>query len=177
MSIEELVNPLDEIPEKHYRFESNSLYGWLVNTGSGIIYYTLTYGTQELATGGDLNKVVKTRLIGGVVHSIVRGPVGLLRDYVAKKRNVTKESPLIDKIKVNLIAITPMQSVVYAGMLIGGMALSGDWDWVSSGVAYAIGIGTGAAHAVIYGNLEDKSREFFGIRPAISEKSSTVQYK
>ena len=83
----------------------------------------------------------------------------------------------MDKIKVNLLAITPVQAVIYGGMLAGAMAWSGKWDLKSSLYAWGIGVGTGAVHAVIYGDLQDKARRLFGIRPAIAKKDSIVQYK
>ena len=145
-------------------------YKYCVDVASGWTYYTPLYALQEFASGKDLETIVKTRLIGLVAHSIAMRPTGLARDYVAKKLNVTKDSPLKDKIKVNVISVTPIQLVVYAGMVIGGMAWSGNYDWKSSTLAWVIGVGVGAAHSLAYGPFQDKFRNSFGIPPAINKK-------
>lgn len=154
--------------QTNLKLAENPVYKYGVDVLSGWIYYTPTYAAQELIAGKDIDTVVKTRLIGMVAHTISIRPMGLLRNYVAKKWNVTSESSLTDKIKVNLVAITPVQAVVYAGMLAGGMAWSGHYDWKSSLYAWVVGVGLGVAHSIPYGFTQDKIRRFFGVTPAIT---------
>ena len=136
---------------------------------SGWTYYTPTYALQEAIAGKDLDTIVKTRTIGILAHAISIRPMGLLRNYLADKWKVTKESSLRDKIKVNLVAITPIQAVVYAGMLAGGMSWSGNYDIKSSVYAWTMGVGLGALHSIPYGFVQDKIRTMFGVKPAIKK--------
>lgn len=140
---------------------------YCVDTMSGWLYYTPTYALQELASGKDIETIAKTRALGLVGHAIAMRPVGMLRNYAAKKMNVTANSPAIDKIKVNVVSVTPVQSVVYGGMLVGGMAWSDEWNWKASAIAWGIGVGLGAVHSIFYGPVQDKVRKYFGIAPAI----------
>src|SRR3989344_1271429 len=110
--------------ETHGKVAGSPLYQYGIDVLSGWMYYTPTYALQELAAVKDIETIVKTRLIGMAVHAAVMRPVGLLRNYVAKKWDVNQDSPLIDKMKVNLVTVTPVQAVAYAGMLAGGMAWS-----------------------------------------------------
>ncbi len=150
----------------------DTFYKYLVDVFSGWLYYTPTYAVQELAAGKDLETVIKTRLIGMAAHALVMRPTGLLRDYLAAKWGVTKESSLADKVKVNLVAVTPLQAVVYAGLLAGGMAWSGNYDFKSSLYAWTVGTALGAFHAILYGFVQDLVRKFSGVKPAIDEKES-----
>lgn len=151
-------------------FATSPSYKYAVDVLSGWLYYTPTYALQELAAGKDLDTVVKTRTIGMAAHALAMRPIGMLRNYVAQRWGVTQESPLIDKMKVNLAAVTPIQSVVYGGMLAGGMAWSGNWDWESSAYAWGMGVALGVLHAVPYGFVQDGVRTLFGVRPAIASK-------
>ena len=167
-----LENLLGNVKEKWLetcvKLAENPVYKYGVDVLSGWVYYTPTYAVQELAAGKDIDTVVKTRLIGMVAHTVAMRPIGLLRNYVAKKWNVTPESPLVDKMKVNLVAVTPIQAVVYAGMLAGGMAWSGNYDVKSSVYAWTIGVGLGTLHSIPSGFVQDRVRRFFGIKPAIA---------
>ncbi len=145
----------------------DSIYLYMVDVASGWAYYTPTYAAQELLCGKDIETTIKTRAIGLVAGALVARPVGLIRNYVANKMNVTKDSPTIEKIKVNFISVTPIQAIVYAGMLGGGMAWSGNYDLKSSALAWSVGIGVGALHSIPYGYFQDKFRKFFGVNPAI----------
>lgn len=154
------------------RLAESAIYRYGIDVFSGWIYYTPTYAIQELVAGKDVDTVIKTRLIGMAAHAIAMRPVGLLRDYMAKKWNVTRQSPLSDKVKVNLVAVTPPQAVVYGGMLVGGMAWSGNYDVKASMYAWGIGIALGALHSIPYGFVQDKVRQFFGIKPAIAAQGA-----
>ena len=157
------------------KFSENPVYKYAVDVLSGWGYYTPTYAAQELAVGKDIETVFRTRLLGMAVHMVVMRPSGLLRNYVAKKWNVTQDSSLVDKIKVNLVAITPLQAVTYAGMLAGGMAWSGHYDIneiKSSAYAWIIGVGLGVLHAIPYGFIQDKVRTFFGVKPAFAARET-----
>ena len=168
-----LENIIDNIKEKHRERAAKvveGLYNYSVDVLSGWLYYTPTYALQEIAAGKDLDTIAKTRAIGLAAHMIMMRPTGLLRNYFANKWNVTKESSFLDKMKVNLVAVTPLQSVAYASMLVGGMAWSGNYDWKASLYAWIVGVGLGALHAFPYGYVQDKVRSFCGVAPAIAEK-------
>ena len=146
----------------------NSKYQYAVDVLSGWTYYTPVYAAQELLAGKDIETVVKTRLIGMAAHTVAMRPIGLLRNHFAQKWNVTSESSFVDKLKVNVVAVIPVQAVVYAGMLFGGMAWSGQYDWKASAYAWGMGVALGAVHSFPYGSVQDKVRTFFGIKPAIA---------
>ncbi|MBI5065945.1 L-alanine exporter AlaE [Candidatus Woesearchaeota archaeon] len=170
MSLEDKIKFLKEKwLETTVKFADNNFYKYSVDVVSGWVYYTPTYALQEAIVGKDLDTIVKTRALGLLAHAIAMRPMGLLRNYVANKWNVTKKSPLKDKIKVNLVAITPIQSIVYAGMISGGMVWSGKYDLKSSIYAWCVGVGLGALHAIPYGFVQDAARNIFGIKPAIKK--------
>jgi hypothetical protein len=179
MGIENLVEKFnDKLLEVAVKLSDPATYKrYGVDVLSGWIYYTPTYALQELVAGKDSEAILKTRLIGLGVHAIVMRPVGMVRNYVAKKWNVTKDSSAWDKIKVNLIGVTPIQSVAYAGMLIGGMAWSDEWNWGASAIAWGIGVGIGAGHSIPYGFVQDKIRKVFGVKPAIAKKENLSESK
>jgi len=177
MGLEDIIESAKEKwLETSVKLAENSVYKYGVDVLSGWLYYTPTYAAQELAAGKDIDTIIKTRLIGMVAHAVAMRPIGLLRNYVAKKWNVTQDSSLVDQMKVNLVAITPVQAVVYAGMLAGGMAWSGNYDVKSSVYAWTIGVGLGALHSIPYGFVQDRVRRFFGIKPAICANEPTTTY-
>ena len=177
MGLEKLLEGVkDKWLKTSVKVVKSSIYQYGVDVLSGWLYYTPTYAAQELAVGKDVETIVKTRLIGMAVHAIAMRPVGLLRNYVAKKWDVNQDSPLIDKMKVNLVTVTPVQAVAYAGILAGGMVWSGNYDLKSSVYAWTIGVGLGALHSIPYGFVQDKVRKFFGVKPAIGAKEITTPY-
>ena len=106
MSLDTLVTDVKEKwLETTVKLSENSLYRYAVDVGSGWTYYTPVYAAQELASGKDIDTIVKTRLIGLAAHAVAMRPAGLLRNYMAKKWKVTSESPLIEKIKVNVAGV------------------------------------------------------------------------
>ncbi len=179
MGLEKLLeNAKDKWLETSVKLAESPAYQFGVDVLSGWLYYTPTYAAQELAVGKDVETVIKTRLIGLVAQAVAMRPVGLLRNYVAKKWGVTKESSLVDQMKVNLVAVTPPQAIVYGGMLAGGMAWSGNYDLESSLYAWGVGVGLGTLHSIPYGFVQDKVRKFFGVKPAIRENEiSSVEDK
>jgi hypothetical protein len=177
MTLEDTIGALkDKWLETTVKLSNNSAYRYSVDVVSGWLYYTPTYALQEAIAGKDLKTIAKTRLLGLGVQAVFLRLTGLCRNYYAKKWGVTKESPLMDKIKVNFVATTPIQAVAYAGLLAGGMALSGKWDWKSTLFAWGVGTVLGAFHSIPYGYVQDATRRFFGIRPAIAEKETTTPY-
>ncbi len=148
-----------------------------VDIMSGWIYYTPTYALQEFICGNDLETITKTRVIGLAAQAIAMRPVGMLRDYVANKKEITEESKLIDKMKVNLIAVTSPQSVIYAGMLLGGMAWSGEYNWGPAISAWAVGTSLGAIHSLAYGPFQDIFRKKMKVEPAIKPAKSLYNLK
>ena len=172
MGLESLLENAKELYLKTtIQLSDNPVYQYSVDFLSGWLYYTPMYAAQELAVGKDVETVVKTRLIGLAAQAIAMRPVGLLRNYVAKKWGITKESSLVDQMKVNLVAVTPIQAVVYGGMLAGGMAWSGNYDWKSSLYAWGMGVVLGALHSIPYGFVQDKVRKSFGVKAAIDHKN------
>lgn len=149
-------------------------YKYAVNVSSGWLYYTTTYGLQELATGNDLETIVETRKIGMLVQTVAMPLIGLLRNKIAEKRGVTKESSLLERMKVNALAILPIQAFAYTGMLLGGMANTGNWDWKSAAAAWTVGMLTAVPHSLVYGPIQDSYRKFFGVQPAIKQTQSTT---
>lgn len=123
--------------------------------------------TAELICGADLETITRTRGIGLVAHAIIMGPVGKLRNYTAERWNVTRESSFLEKLKINLVALTPPQAVVYGGMLVAGMTWSGESDWKAAAAAWTLGVGVGAFHAFPYGWFQDRFRRVCGIEAAI----------
>ncbi len=172
-----LENLLDGIKEKWLettvKLSENSVYKYGVDALSGWVYYTPTYAVQELACGKDLDTVIKTRLIGLGSHLLTMRPIGLLRNYAARHWNVTQESSLLDKMKVNVVAVAPLQAVTYGAMLVGSMAWSGNYDWKATTYAWGIGVTLGVFHSIPYGYVQDKIRTFFGIKPAIGKSGVT----
>ncbi len=75
--------------------------------------------------------------------------------------------------KVNVVAVAPVQAVTYGAMLMGSMAWSGNYDWKATTYAWAIGVTLGIFHSIPYGFFQDKTRKFFGIKPAIKASVET----
>ena len=183
MELEKIVESLkNKWLDKTVELAENRVYRYGVDVASGWIYFTPTYAVQEVVAkyihqgfvnNEDIDAIVKTRVIGLLAHAIAMRPIGLLRKYVADKWGVTKDSSIVDKIKVNLVAFTPIQAPVYAGMLAGGMVWSGNYDIKSSVYAWTIGVGLGALHSFPYGFFQDKVKKFCGIKPAIGEKEKS----
>jgi hypothetical protein len=142
-------------------------YKYSVDVVSGWLYYTPTGIVQEMLAGKDMHAIVATRTLGLVAHATTIRPIGLVRNMVAAKLNVTKSSPFLDKVKVNLIGVTPIQSVTYSAMLLGGMAWAGVYDWEASARAWVITVGLGVLHSFPYGWFQDRVRRFFNVQPAI----------
>ncbi len=198
MGSEETLNAAPETETTAPRsLAQNKLYQSFVDVLSGWLYYTPTYAIQELASGKEFDTVAKTRLIGMAAHAIAMRPIGLLRNYVARKWGVTPESPIVDKMKVNLVAVAPIQAVVYAGMLVGGMMWSGESENVrnavdqffqtmdpaqltgnktimSSAYAWALGVGLSIPHSIPYGYFQDRVRGTMGIKPAIARAETAT---
>ena len=124
-------------------------------------------------------------------------PVGKIRNYVAQKMQVTKESPIRDQIKVNFIGITPIQAVAYGLMIYSTGAFEVDpeisnmnelqkitYRAIEKGanffgtklpsigtVTWVAGTVLGAIHSVFAGPVQDKVRKYFGVEQAIKESS------
>lgn len=146
---------------------ATSLYNYVVDVASAWTYYTPAYALQEFVAGKDPETIVKTRAIGLVAHAIAMRPVGMLRNYTANKWGVTAESSQLDKMKVNLVSVVPIQAATYAGMLVGGMAWSGNYDFKSSLIAWGMGVSLGLLHAMPYGWFQDKFKKLCNVKPAI----------
>lgn len=136
---------------------------YIVDVSSGWTFFTPIYGAMEsFVVGMDSEKVLKSRLAGLVGHAIAMRPTGLLRNALAKKWNVTKESPFYKKWAVNACAQTPIQAVIYTGMLIySGASL----DEIK--VALPIGLAIAFPLFEPFGWWMDTWRKFWGKKPAI----------
>lgn len=150
--------------------KSLSLYLYGVDVGSGLTYYTPMYAGQELISGKDIDTVINTRLLGIIGLGIGLRPVGKLRNYFAKRWNVNKDSSFLEKLKLNAAAILPIQAGVYGSMLIGGMAISDNWEWAATGTAYGLGMSVAAFHTFPFGWFQDKFRKVMGVKPAVRGK-------
>src|SRR3989344_9031233 len=144
-----------------------------VDVASGWSYYTPVYAVQEAIAGKELDSIAATRAIGLAMHAVATRPIGKVRNYFANKWNITKESSFSKKLGLNLVAVTPIQAVAYAGMLLGGMVISGKYDWDSSVKAWIVGTGLGALHAFPYGSFQDGFRRLCGVQPAIKDLQIT----
>lgn len=91
---------------------------YLVDVSSGWTFFTPIYAMMEhYVVGMDSGKVFDSRSAGLVAHAIAMRPTGMLRNKLAKKWDVTKESPWYKKVAVNVCAGTPIQAVMYTGIL------------------------------------------------------------
>ncbi len=170
MALENLVSTVKAARDTCKSKIPEGVYNYCVDVVSGWAYYTPVYAIQEAACGKDFETIVKTRLVGLAAHAIAMRPIGLLRNYIANKMQVTKDSSFLDKLKVNVLSVTPPQAIVYGGMLAAGNALSGNYDAKSSLLAWGVGVGLGALHAFPYGVVQDKIRGACGVKPAIQQK-------
>jgi hypothetical protein len=129
---------------------------------SGWAYYTPTYGLQEAIAGKSIDKIVRNRLLGLAAVAIAMYPIRLVADCVGKKMNISEESPFIDKWKHRFISITPIQSIVYGGILAGEMAWSNNYDLHATRNAWILGTCLSAIHSFPYGWAQKKFRQAWG---------------
>ncbi len=136
---------------------------YLVDVSAGWTFFTPIYAAMErFVAGMDVGEVVDSRTAGFVAHAIAMRPTGLLRNKLAKKWNVNKESPWYKKAAVNVCAATPIQAVMYTGMLTyAGVSME----------EMAVALPTGLAIAVPlfepFGRWMDRWRKFWKKKPAI----------
>lgn len=136
---------------------------YLVDVSAGWIFFTPIYTAMEhYIAGMDSGEVFKSRSAGLVAHAIAMRPTGMLRNALANKWNVTKESPWYKKVAVNVCAGTPIQAMMYSGML----AYSG-----ASMDEIAVALPTGLAMAIPlfepFGRWMDTWRKIWKKKPAI----------
>ena len=154
--------------EKRSRYASMKELGnlatdYLVDVSAGWTFFTPIYAAMEhYVAGMDSGEVIDSRTAGLVAHAIAMRPNGLLRNALAKKWNVTKQSPFYKKWAVNACAQTPIQAVMYTGML----AYSGA---SVKEIAIALPIGLAMAFPLFepFGRWMDKWRKIWGKDPAI----------
>ncbi len=137
------------------------------NVFSGWTYYTPAYLVQEMVAGKDADSIMATRAIGLATHLILMDPIQKRRKRIAQKRSVIKESSYWSQIAVNVEAITPIQSAAYAAMLLGGMAVSGEWNSEATFYSWLGGTLLGAFHATIQGPYQDWLRGKYGLEKSI----------
>jgi hypothetical protein len=189
MALEKIVNAYKkgvELKEKAKdkwlelgsKLSQYSVYRYAVDFSSGAIYYTTTYGIQELLSGKDTDAIIETRKMGLIAHAILLRYIGLRRNKAAKKYGVTKDSSFCLKLKANIESIVPVQAPAYALMLLYGMLKTNKWNqdsWESTGYSLLLGVGLSAFHAFPYGYVADKFRGAFGMKPAIDKKEELIK--
>ena len=146
-----------------YHRAKEGVANYLVDVSAGWTFFTPIYAAMEhYVADMDSEKVFSTRTAGLVAHAIAMRPTGILRNKLAKKWNVTKESSWYKKTAVNVCAGTPIQAVMYTGMLVYSGA---------SMEEVAVALPTGLAMAIPlfepFGRWMDKWRKMWGKKPAI----------
>jgi len=156
-------SPASEERRSLYERAKNITTDFLVDVSAGWTFFTPLYAAMEYYVAGmDAGEVFDSRSAGLVAHAIAMRPIGKLRNILANKWNVTKESPMYKKLAVNVCAGTPIQAVMYTGML----AYAG-----VSAEEIAVTLPTGLAMAIPlfepFGRWMDKWRKILGKKPAI----------
>lgn len=164
-------------PENKSEFRRDlAVYGG--DVGTAYVYYTLAYGLQEagvsLIRDGkiDLETIATNRGLSLVGITISMYPTQKVGQYVARRMNITKDSPFIDKWKHRFISITPIQSIMYGAALTGGMILANDHDLEKAAGCWAIGAALSALHSFPYCWARNKIRKWRGYEDYESSKES-----
>ncbi len=147
-----------------YERVKNTATNYLVDVSAGWTFFTPIYAAMEhYVAGMGAREVFDSRSAGLVAHAIAMRPTGLLRNALAKKWNVTKKSPFYKKWAVNACAQTPMQTVMYTGMLAYAGASPKE-------IAIALPIGLAMAFPLFepFGRWMDKWRKIWNKKPAIN---------
>lgn len=145
-----------------YERTKNAAANYFVDTSAAWAFYTSLYGGIEYLSGMENEEILKARLMSLGVHAIIGRPVGKLRNKLADKWKITKESPWYAQTAVNVCSVLPIQSVLYTGMLVAAGASSEE-----IAVALPAGLGLGALLAEPFGRWMDIYRNFWGKRKAI----------
>ncbi|MEK6934647.1 MAG: L-alanine exporter AlaE [Nanoarchaeota archaeon] len=156
-------NPSHEEKRSLYEKAKNVASDYLVDVSAGWTFFTPIYTAMEhYVAGMDSGEVFDSRSTGLVAHSVAMRPAGLLRNALAKKWNVSKQSPFYKKWAVNACAQTPIQAVMYTGMLAYAGASPQE-------IAIALPIGLAMAFPLFepFGRWMDKWRKIWGKKPAI----------
>src|SRR3989338_6677287 len=96
-----------------YRRMTKGVADWFVDVSAGWTFFTPVYAAMEhYVAGMDSEKVFDSRSAGMVANEIAMRPTGLLRNRLAKRWNVTKESSWYMKVAVNVCAGTPIQAIM-----------------------------------------------------------------
>jgi len=146
-----------------YERARDSLTNYIVDVSAGWTFFTPTYAAMEyLITGMSSEEVLKSRLAGLVAHSIAMRPTGLLRNKLAKKWGVTKQSRFYKKWAVNACAQTPIQAVLYTSMLLYSGASPEEIS-----VALPLGLAIAFPLSEPFGRWMDRWRKVWGKEAAI----------
>src|SRR3989344_1915887 len=114
--------PASEERKGLYERTKNIATDYLVDVSAAWTFYTPLYGGIELIAGMEGDEILKARAMSLGVHAVIGRPVGALRNKLAEKWKVTKESRWYEQIGVNLCSVLPIQAVLYTGMLIASGA-------------------------------------------------------
>ena len=139
-------SPASEERRSLYERAKNIATDYLVDVSAGWTFFTPIYAAMEhYIAGMDSGEVFDSRSAGLVAHS-----------------NVTKQSPFYKKWAVNACAQTPIQTVMYTGMLAYAGASPQE-------IAIALPIGLAMAFPLFepFGRWMDKWRKIWGKKPAI----------
>ena len=143
----------------------NRATNYLVDVSAGWTFFTpVCAAIEHFAAGMEPKEILKSRAAGILAHGIAMRPTGMVRNALAKKWNVTKESPLYQKIAVNACALTPIQAVLYTGMLAYAGVPPGSNEYIA---AMSTVLPTTLALSEPFGRWMDKWRTMWGKKPAI----------
>ena len=144
----------------------NSLKNYAVDTTSAWLFYNPIMASAEyFAAGMEPEEVLKSRLFASAVHAAVFRPLGKFRKYMAKKLNVTSESPAYKKFLSDTLATIIIQAPAYSTVLYLAGASTEEMA-----VALPTVLGIGAVSGRPYGYFSDKWRNFWDLEPVFKKK-------
>jgi hypothetical protein len=165
-----MAEGLEEIvgsPTKEYdprlagRFRS-----YCVSVSAGWLYYTPVFAAliDPVALGYDGERILKNRLMGALVSTIIMEPYKMMRHTLAKKFNVTRESPRWKRVLFEIASSAPIQIPVYSALLYkSGADLSDPTTLLTVG----LGFGFVSGSSPIMGKWMDTWRDANGIEPVV----------
>lgn len=128
-------------------------------------FYTPAYGIIEYFAGMDSKEIMKARGMSLVVHAAIGRPVGKLRNALADRWGITKESPWYKQVGVNICSVMPIQAVLYSSMLVASGASKEE-----IAVALPTGLAIGLGLTEPFGRWMDIWRKMWGKKPAIEKE-------
>lgn len=157
------VSQGSDSPKKKTFYESFTDYA--TDVTASWTFYTPAYGIIEYFAGMDAQEITKARVMSLAVHAGIGRPVGKIRNALANKWEVTKESPWYKQIGVNVCSVMPIQAVLYSSMLIASGASKEE-----IAVALPTGLVIGLGLSEPYGRWMDIWRKMWGKKAAIDKE-------